>query len=313
MISKTISLALLSLTAVSSAVIKNDLSNGPFRGTLLHRAFNLDPRQDTGIAAVTQSIDSIGTSIALTNNSVVAFDGGIAGLIDVNEAVVNLGTNLSAATTVMQGTSALSPMDSANVGIAFLFLQPNINMLLQNLNSKQSLLDGAGFGLLDTRSLIHDTLALQQNGSKALGDSLINILDPTIQGIGRPVNDQIQGNFTAAVAAWEGRSGVIKIPTSFVPTATSLLASIGPFIESFLGSLGGLGGGNETTPGTAKREDTADFGEGRVGAVSPPAQDSKYCCGITQERIDALGSDENDLAGVPMPIVVALRVAGVID
>lgn len=96
--------------------------------------------------------------------------------------------------------------------------------------------------------------------------------------------------------AWQGRSGTIAIPQALVPTATKLLASIGPAIV-------GLFGGTDNSAANA----VADFAENLV-----PRQDSKYCCGITQERLDALGPDENDLTGVPGPIIAALKIAGIL-
>lgn len=131
---------------------------------------------------------------------------------------------------------------------------------------------------------------------KADRPKLINILDPTLRGIAVPINDQIQGNFTASVNAWQGRSGAIKIPTSLVPAASNLLASIGPAIT-------GLLGGTDSSAASA----VTSFAEFLV-----PRQDAKYCCGITQERLDALGPDENDLTGIPEPIIAALQVAGIL-
>lgn len=58
------------------------------------------------------------------------------------------------------------------MGISFLFLQPNINQLLGNLGAKRSQFDNAAFGILDVRSLIHDSLVIQQNASQALGQAV---------------------------------------------------------------------------------------------------------------------------------------------
>lgn len=58
------------------------------------------------------------------------------------------------------------------MGISFLFLQPNINLLLNNLVAKEPQLDKAAFGLLDTRSLIRDSVVNQQAGAKSLGSSV---------------------------------------------------------------------------------------------------------------------------------------------
>ncbi|KAJ4420332.1 hypothetical protein N0V82_004431 [Gnomoniopsis sp. IMI 355080] len=295
MVVSTLALALLSLTAVTSAVVKRDFTDA-LQGMQLSRSF--DARQAGGVAAVNQSIAAIGASLAAANNSVVAFDGGIGGLLSVNEAVVNLGTALNQTTTVAESTPLLSPTDSTAVGIEFLFLQPNINLLLQNLDAKQGDFDNALFGILDTRSLIRDTLIIQQNNSAALGTALLNVLDPSLRGIASPINDQIQGNFTAAVNAWQGRSGTIAIPQSLVPAATKLLADIGPAIT-------GLFGGSDDSDGSAASA---------VEAFSAPliSRDSKYCCGITQERLDALGPDENDLTGVPGPLIAAFKIAGIL-
>lgn len=58
------------------------------------------------------------------------------------------------------------------MGIEFLFLQPNINLLLQNLNAKQGQFDNALYGILDTRSLIRDTLIIQQTTAGGLGTAV---------------------------------------------------------------------------------------------------------------------------------------------
>lgn len=58
------------------------------------------------------------------------------------------------------------------MGVSFLALQPNINLLLNNLQGKRAAFDGAASGLLDTRSLIRDSITIQQNTAKDLGASV---------------------------------------------------------------------------------------------------------------------------------------------
>lgn len=94
---------------------------------------------------------------------------------------------------------------------------------------------------------------------------------------------------------WSGRSGLIKIPTALVPTATDLLAKIGPIVEKIL---------------PRDVDDSSD--EGLVEGVVSSRQSGGYCCGITQERIDALGPEENDVEGIPLPIRDAMRIAGLL-
>lgn len=124
---------------------------------------------------------------------------------------------------------------------------------------------------------------------------LINILDPSLRGIAIPINDQIQSNFSAAIQQYEGRSGVIKIPTALVPTVSNLLASISPVLDGL------LGGSENSTSGLA----------GLISKLET-REDPQYCCGITQAEIDALGPDQNDLTKVPGPVVSLLEAVGVL-
>lgn len=103
MIASSFLLALLSLTSIAVA--------NPF-DRILGKA--LGKRQN--LQAVQSSITAIGTNLATANNSVVAFQSGglsgITGLISVNDAVVQLGDALTAATNVASQTPRLSPTDS---------------------------------------------------------------------------------------------------------------------------------------------------------------------------------------------------------
>lgn len=131
-------------------------------------------------------------------------------------------------------------------------------------------------------------------GTRALiTRQLITALDPSLSGIAQPINDQIQGNFTTAVDKFKGRSGAIKIPTNLVPTATNLLAQIGPV----LGKLPFGGGGGKGKASNKQRQET---------------EMTMYCCGITQDQLDALSPEQNDLTNVPQPVVAMLQNLGVV-
>lgn len=110
MVASVLAFAFLSLTAVTSAVVKKDFTDALQQAQLSR---SIDARQVAGgLAALNQSIADIGASLATANNSVVAFDGGITGLLNVNDAVVALGTQLNQTTAVAQATPLLSPTDS---------------------------------------------------------------------------------------------------------------------------------------------------------------------------------------------------------
>lgn len=117
---------------------------------------------------------------------------------------------------------------------------------------------------------------------------LIAALDPSLAGIAQPINTQIQGNFTAAVNQFSGRSGVIKIPTKLVPAVSDLLDSV----SSALGI-------------TNNQKDVTT-----ASAVVDAKADSGYCCGITQADIDQLGTEESDYSRVPLPVKAVLRKFG---
>lgn len=67
------------------------------------------------------------------------------------------------------------------VGIQFLGIQPDITTLLNNLAAKKPDFDEAGLKILDVRSLIRDSVSIQQQGAKELGSSVCRghlLLDP---------------------------------------------------------------------------------------------------------------------------------------
>ncbi|WDK09224.1 hypothetical protein CGRA01v4_00502 [Colletotrichum graminicola] len=120
-----------------------------------------------------KQIDDIQKKVAAANETVVPFKGGtlkgLTGLLKVNLAVTNLGKAIDTTTAVAGATNVLSAADSTQVGIKFLGLQPDINNLLANLKSKRKEFDKAGFKILDVRSLIRDSVAIQQSKSDDLG------------------------------------------------------------------------------------------------------------------------------------------------
>lgn len=118
---------------------------------------------------------------------------------------------------------------------------------------------------------------------------LINALDPSLAGIAQPINDQIQGNFTATVNAFQGRGGAIKIPTKLVPALSDILDGLGRAL--------GIS------------DDTSSSGGGGKGAKGAEVDTNSNLLmpQISQSDLDKLGPDENDWSLVPFPVAVALR------
>ncbi|POS76808.1 hypothetical protein DHEL01_v204803 [Diaporthe helianthi] len=271
------SLALLALASLASA--------SPLRPA--------EKRQAGGLQALQASITTLQQQLAAANNTVIEFssDGiiaGLTGLIKVNSAVVELGDDIEETTSIANNTQRLSPQDSTQVGIQFLGIQPDINILLKNLAAKKPDFDQAGLKILDVRSLIRDSVSIQQEGAKTLGNSLITALDPSLAGIAQPINDQIQGNFTAAVNAFEGRGGAIKIPTKLVPALSDILDGLGRAL------------------GISDDNDAASNGEGSKAAAFD-TNSNLLMPQISQSDLDRLGPDENDWSMVPFPVALVLR------
>lgn len=117
---------------------------------------------------------------------------------------------------------------------------------------------------------------------------LIAALDPSLAGIAQPINDQIQGNFTATVNTFQGRGGAIKIPTKLVPALSDILDGLG----RALGISGDDSAGSKGKGGKAAAVDT------NSNLMMPQ---------ISQSDLDRLGPDENDWSVVPFPVAVVLR------
>lgn len=73
--------------------------------------------------------------------------------------------------SVQMGLTGLVPCRT-QVGIQFLGIQPDITTLLNNLAAKKPDFDKAGLKILDVRSLIRDSVSIQQQGAKELGSSV---------------------------------------------------------------------------------------------------------------------------------------------
>lgn len=117
---------------------------------------------------------------------------------------------------------------------------------------------------------------------------LIAALDPSLAGIAQPINDQIQGNFTTAVNAFQGRGGAIKIPTKLVPALSDILDGLGR-------ALG------------ISDDDGADSNGRGSKAAAVDTNSNLMMPSISQSDLDRLGPDENDWSVVPFPVAVVLR------
>ncbi|OJD30229.1 antigenic cell wall galactomannoprotein [Diplodia corticola] len=183
----------------------------------------IESREDapvpTGAAAFGEALGTIGDNLKTTNETLNEYSGGLKGigqLLKIQSATSDLGDAISNATAVAKATGQLSLADSATVGQQFLQLQPQINSLLDNIMSKRAEFQNAGFGLIDVISLLRSNLEEQKQESKELGDATIAILDPSLTSVATPINEEIQTKFDDAIAAYQGRGGLITIPPGLI-------------------------------------------------------------------------------------------------
>lgn len=75
-------------------------------------------------------------------------------------------------TSVLTLLFAFVCVPRTEIGTRFLSLQPDINNLLTELQSKRGEFDKAGFKILDVRSLIRDSVVIQKDKAGDLGGAV---------------------------------------------------------------------------------------------------------------------------------------------
>ncbi|KAF6839184.1 antigenic cell wall [Colletotrichum plurivorum] len=280
-----------------------------------------------GVAALQTRIGDLRTKIANANDSVVPFKGGsikgLVGLLKVNEAVVELGDTIDLGTKTAEATEPLPANQSTVIGTSFLAIQPEINNLLTELQGKRKEFDKAGFKILDVRSLIRDSVNIQQDKAGDLGgaamlipNQLTKVLDASLQPIATQVLDQINANFSATVDDYKGRAGKIKIPSKAVPKLTDLLAGVARAlgigdrdraVMAMAGQAQPLQADQAVPPTNFPNADAAIADIGQVDTAQASANVEAYVAGIRDEDFSQLGEDENDLRGIPPLVMAVLR------
>ncbi|TQN66324.1 hypothetical protein CSHISOI_08587 [Colletotrichum shisoi] len=298
-----------------------------------------------GSQALQKQIGTLQEKVTSAKETLEPFKGGslkgLVGLLKVNEAVVTLGETIDRTTESAEATDTLSAKESTEIGTRFLGLQPDINNLLTELQSKRCEFDKAGFKILDVRSLIRDSVVVQKDKASDLGGAFTKALDPQFQPIATQVSDQIQSNFTQAIGEYEGRGGKIKIPskavgrrlhfpidnpigipTKAVPKLTDLLAGVARAL--------GIGDRDRmamtmmtTTAAAAGPVPNAaaavpmmtNFASAEAAFADIDASDTVQANaaveaalrGTSDMELRRLGPDENDLRGVPPLVLAVLR------
>ncbi|GKT51597.1 uncharacterized protein ColSpa_11778 [Colletotrichum spaethianum] len=268
-----------------------------------------------GVQALQKQISDLREKTAKANDTIVPFEGGklkgLVGLLKVNEAVVTLGNTIDRGTETAEKTDTLSATESTQVGTQFLALQPDINNLLNELQSKRKEFDKAGFKILDVRSLIRDSVAIQKDKAGDLGGAFTKVLDRQFQPIATQVSDQIQSNFTQAIDEYKGRGGKIKIPSKAVPKLSDLLAGVARALgvaDTSRVVVAGPVSDADLIPMTnfASAEaafmdiNTADTAQANTAAEAAMRETSEM-------DLSRLGPDENDLRGIPPLVLAVLR------
>ncbi|KZL75640.1 antigenic cell wall [Colletotrichum incanum] len=316
---------LLCLTVVSAGVVMpvedlrgwggKDKDKGKDRGKDKGKGKGDKEPVKGGLEALTKRIGDLQEKTAKANDTIVPFKGGslkgLVGLLKVNEAVVTLGTTIDRGTKTAEATNTLSATESTQVGTQFLALQPDINNLLAELQSKRKEFDKAGFKILDVRSLIRDSVEIQKDKANDLGGAFTKVLDRQFQPIAMQVSDQIQSNFTKAIDEYEGRGGKIKIPSKAVPKLSDLLAGVARALgiaDNDRMMAAGPVPEADAVPLTAFPNVEAAFAD--INAADTPQANSAVEAalkGTSDMELSRLGPDENDLRGIPPLVLAVLR------
>ncbi|KAK6224551.1 hypothetical protein QIS74_02878 [Colletotrichum tabaci] len=273
-----------------------------------------------GSQALQKQIGNLQEKVTSAKETLEPFKGGslkgLVGLLKVNEAVVTLGETIDRATESAEATDTLSAKESTEIGTRFLSLQPDINNLLTELQSKRGEFDKAGFKILDVRSLIRDSVVIQKDKASDLGGAFTKALDPQFQPIATQVSDQIQSNFTQAIGEYEGRGGKIKIPSKAVPQLTNLLAGVARALgvgdrdrmAMMMTAAGPVPNAAEAVPMTNFASAEAAFADINASdTVQANAAVEAALRGTSDMELRRLGPDENDLRGIPPLVLAVLR------
>ncbi|GJC96794.1 antigenic cell wall [Colletotrichum higginsianum] len=273
-----------------------------------------------GSQALQKQIGTLQEKVTSAKETLEPFKGGslkgLVGLLKVNEAVVTLGETIDRTTESAEATDTLSAKESTEIGTRFLSLQPDINNLLTELQSKRGEFDKAGFKILDVRSLIRDSVVIQKDKASDLGGAFTKALDPQFQPIATQVSDQIQSNFTQAIGEYEGRGGKIKIPSKAVPQLTNLLAGVARALgvgdrdkmAMMMAAAGPVPNAAEAVPMTNFASAEAAFADINASdTVQANTAVEAALRGTSDMELRRLGPDENDLRGIPPLVLAVLR------
>ncbi|TIC95471.1 hypothetical protein CH35J_008231 [Colletotrichum higginsianum] len=273
-----------------------------------------------GSQALQKQIGTLQEKVTSAKETLEPFKGGslkgLVGLLKVNEAVVTLGETIDRTTESAEATDTLSAKESTEIGTRFLSLQPDINNLLTELQSKRGEFDKAGFKILDVRSLIRDSVVIQKDKASDLGGAFTKALDPQFQPIATQVSDQIQSNFSQAIGEYEGRGGKIKIPSKAVPQLTNLLAGVARALgvgdrdkmAMMMAAAGPVPNAAEAVPMTNFASAEAAFADINASdTVQANTAVEAALRGTSDMELRRLGPDENDLRGIPPLVLAVLR------
>ncbi|MCJ1334448.1 hypothetical protein MMC10_011159 [Thelotrema lepadinum] len=173
----------------------------------------LTPRDANSIVTAITAIES---RIATLNNTLNTFfpraPTALLTVLAVETETTQLGNSISAATSTVNQTPALSDADSQTVALATLGLEPNIFSLLTNIESRKPAFDTAILGVGSVSPTVEQSLKQQADLSAALGQAIAAKLTAEFAGPAATVNADIASAFAKAVQIYSVPGGIFSLP-----------------------------------------------------------------------------------------------------
>ncbi|KAH8585380.1 hydrophobic surface binding protein A-domain-containing protein [Bisporella sp. PMI_857] len=149
-------------------------------------------------ALVLSDLASIDTALDDLSAAITAYEGGLAGALDIATAEATLDAAINQATADANASDAFSPTDSTSVVAAVAALTPKIQDGLVGLILKESLFDADGLN-----PIVLSLLQTLQTDTAALGVAIRAKAQSTDVPTLQTYQDEIDASFAFAIAAFQ--------------------------------------------------------------------------------------------------------------
>lgn len=156
-------------------------------------------------ASIVAAFTTISNQLVAMNTTLNSFEGGFNGTLlalQIQAEASSLQSDVSAATTTITQSAALSDVESSTVAYAVVSLSSDIYDVLDNLVAKKPAFDSAILGIASASFLVKSDLQNLKNGTDALGAALTQKLTITVAQVAPLLISAIDFHFNQALTVY---------------------------------------------------------------------------------------------------------------